>query len=141
MQTVRTLFQKYKELILYIVFGVLTTLVNLVAYVVCTRLFSIHEVAATAIGWFLSVLFAFVTNKKWVFEDRETTWQAVLKQGVSFFAARGATGLMDMAIIFLFVTLWGMPDIVIKIVSNVLVIVINYVLSKLLIFRKKRSDG
>ncbi|MCI5801480.1 MAG: GtrA family protein [Oscillospiraceae bacterium] len=130
------LLAKYREVLNYLFFGVLTTLVNLVSYFVLTRAFHINYIAATAIAWVLSVLFAYVTNKIWVFESRDTAPGVILRELISFVGCRLFSGALDMGIMYLCVSVWGMPDGIIKILSNILVIVLNYIFSKLLIFRK-----
>ncbi|MDD2955719.1 MAG: GtrA family protein [Oscillospiraceae bacterium] len=130
------LLRQYREVINYLFFGVLTTLVNLISYFVLTRLFRMDYMAATALSWLLSVLFAYVTNKLWVFESRDASPRAIARELVSFVGCRLFSGVLDMAIMYLCVTVLGLPDGIIKILSNILVVVLNYVFSKLLIFRK-----
>lgn len=136
METIKKLWDRYKELALYVVFGGLTTLINIVVYYICRQWMKLAVVPADVIAWFLSVVFAYVTNKVFVFESK--SWRAglVLREAVSFFAARVVSLGVDVG--FLYVTVqclhwWEMP---MKIAANVLVIIINYVFSKLVIFRK-----
>lgn len=92
--------------------------------------------AANAWAWGISVLFAYVTNRRWVFESRVIGGAAIAREMGTFFGARILTGLLDTGIVVLLVDRFGMPKLLIKIASNVLVIVLNYVFSKLVIFRK-----
>ena len=150
------LYKKYKEMILYIVFGGLTTVVNIVVYGVMYHGFG--NMVSTAAAWVLSVLFAYITNKLFVFESRSFEAKVLLKEMLSFFLCRLATGLMDMAIMYVFVDLdvlklmhiqWSINlgittvtigfNVIVKILSNVLVIILNYIFSKLIIFRKKEK--
>lgn len=137
------LYKKYKETILYLVFGGLTTLINIVAFWALNKLFvlSMDKDAAlmvsNAAAWVISVLFAFVTNKLFVFESKSLHIGLVLKELVLFVAARLFSGALDMGIMYLFVSILGFNELLIKILSNILVIIINYVLSKLIIFKKK----
>lgn len=133
----KQLLTRYKSVILYIVFGVLTTAVNIVSYWVLTRMFHCSVNVSTVIAWVLSVLFAYVTNRTWVFESRAEKTRDVIREIISFFAARLSTGALDWLIMFIFVTKLALPDMVIKIASNVIVIILNYILSKFLVFRKK----
>ena len=133
----KELFNKYRSLILYAVFGAGTTLVNILSYAAATRLLAMDELLANALAWFLSVLFAYVTNRTWVFESKASGLAALIKEAGSFFAARIATGLMDQGIMLLCVKVMNLPDVPVKIASNVIVIILNYVLSKWLVFRKK----
>lgn len=150
------LWKKYKEMILYVVFGVLTTLVNIVVYggmydAGCSNMTS------TVVAWILSVLFAYITNKLFVFESKTLAAKVLFTEMVSFFLCRLATGLMDMAIMYIFVDMdvlkmmkfqWKLNlgiteltihfNMIVKILSNVLVIILNYVASKLVIFKKEK---
>ena len=131
------LFKKYQEPILYIVFGVLTTLVNILVYYLLADIASIYYLIANVIAWVVSVLFAFVTNKLFVFES--TSWKSavVLPEMGGFFLARVATGVVDMVLMWLLIDIIRTGDMFAKILVNVVVVVLNYVASKLWIFRKK----
>lgn len=133
------LYEKYKDIIPYGVFGVLTTLVNIVSYWVAAHPLGLSVVTSTIIAWFLSVLFAYVTNRKWVFHSEAVGFDAIMKEMVSFFGCRLATGFVDLAFMFIFVDVLHLNDVVIKVISNIIVIVLNYVASKLVIF--KHSDN
>ena len=137
---VKRLFTRYREIILYVFFGGCTTLVNILAYWAATRLLSLSVNGATALAWALSVIFAYVTNRLWVFKSAERAFWGILKEAGRFFLARAATGLMDMGVMYLFVTVWALPDMPVKIASNILVIILNYVFSKLLIFQRKERE-
>ena len=126
--------KKYKEPLLYIAFGIATTLVNFIAYFLFSKL-SFSTAISTALAWFLSVLFAFLTNRKYVFNAEKNGF---LKQLFSFFTMRIATGILDLFIMVLFVDLWKFNDLLIKVFSNVLVIILNYIFSKLLVFKNKK---
>ncbi|SDN24477.1 GtrA family protein [Acetanaerobacterium elongatum] len=138
------LFKKYKETILYLVFGGLTTLINIVSFWALNKLLVLSMDKDTALmvsnaaAWVISVLFAFVTNKLFVFESKSLHVGLVLKELVLFVGARLFSGALDMGIMYLFVSILGFNELVIKILSNILVIIINYVLSKLIIFKKKK---
>lgn len=128
-------FEKHREVIMYLVFGVLTTAVNYISYLLLARATS-HTVFSTAAAWALSVLFAYYTNRKWVFGSKASGPRGVLGEMAAFFAARLFSGLLDIGIMFVFVDLWHYNDSAVKIASNVIVIALNYVFSKLFIFRK-----
>ena len=132
----KALFAKYREMILYLFFGGCTTLVNIVSYYICSRI-GMGTAVSTVIAWVLSVLFAYVTNRKYVFESRAFGFVPILKETAGFFLCRLATGLLDLAIMVVFVDFLHFNDMIIKILSNIIVIVLNYVASKLLIFRKR----
>jgi len=121
---------------MYLIFGGLTTLVNIVSYFILTRFFDFGTSTSTIIAWFLSVVFAYVTNRKWVFESTSTGLLKISKEIVSFFGARLFSGFLDWGIMLLFVDVLGFHDIIIKIMSNVMVIIINYLFSNFFIFKK-----
>lgn len=140
MEKVKELIKKVctKEVILYVVFGVLTTVVSLVTYYICVGTFLNAENAiqlqiANIIAWIVSVAFAYITNRKFVFES---TNKNKLSEATKFVTSRIATLLMDMFIMFLGVTLLKLNDGIIKIISQVIVIVANYVFSKIFVFKK-----
>ena len=126
------LIKKYKEVILYLIFGALTTVINIVLYAVLYEI-GIENLTATAISWFFAVLFAFFTNRAWVFEKKEN---AFLKECVSFYASRLATLGVDMLIMYIFVDIMSYNNYVMKVFANIIVIVLNYVLSKFFVFKK-----
>ncbi|WP_141432894.1 GtrA family protein [Bacillus sp. 03113] len=130
-----------KELVLYLVFGVLTTLVNIITYVFVTKLLYIDYKIATTIAWILSVLFAFITNKLFVFNSKETNLFLLIKETFLFFMARFLSYLLDIGLMILLVEQWHMNDILSKVVVNVLVVILNYAASKYLIFHKKSETG
>ena len=132
------LFNKYREIIMYLIFGVLTTVVSLVVYylLVYTILNPLNPVQlqiANIISWIASVTFAYLTNRSLVFQS---TNENKVKEASNFVLARVATLIMDMAIMFVGVTLLNGNDKVLKIFSQVVVIVSNYVFSKLFVFKK-----
>ena len=144
MEKIKTLLMKYREQLLYIFFGGVTTVVNIAAYALCARA-GLPTWLSNAIAWVLAVLLAYVTNRIWVFRSHSRGMDQA-KEFLSFIGCRVATGVMDEAIMVLGVDklgpivapgslrLWGLG---VKVFSNVLVIVLNYVFSKLFIFRKK----
>ena len=138
MDKIKELYLKYKEIVNYLIFGVLTTVVSLVTYYICVYTFINPEEAiqlqiANVISWFFGVTFAYVTNRKFVFESNEKN---KIKEASKFVTSRIATLLMDMAIMFIGVTLLKFNDKIIKIVSQVVVIIANYLLSKIIVFNK-----
>ena len=137
METIIGLLKKYRDLIMYGIFGVLTTLVNIVMYWVCAHPLSLDTLPSNVIAWVISVLFAYYTNRTFVFQSKNTGREAILKEMASFFACRIGTGVMDWVIMFVFVDLLSFNDMIVKVLSNFLVIVLNYVFSKLIIFKKK----
>ena len=139
MEKIKELYKKYKEIIMYLIFGGLTTLVNIVAYFILARLLNIETVASTIIALIVSILFAYITNKIFVFESKTHNKKDLLREMISFFACRALSGVMDVAIMYVTVDLWHFNDIIMKIISNIIVIIVNYVFSKLIIFKKKKD--
>ena len=132
------LYKQYEEVIKYLVIGGLTTVISLVTYYLLTfSLFNpniqLELQIANVISWVVSVLFAYVTNRKIVFSS---TNKNIFKEGICFFGSRIITLLMDMLIMFVGVFLLKGNDKIIKIISQIMVIVSNYVLSKLFVFNK-----
>lgn len=137
MEKIKALFQKYRELILYVFFGGLTTIVNFVSYALLAKAAHVDEITSTVIAFVLSVIFAYLTNHKWVFQSRAAGWKAVSYEVATFFGGRVFSGLLDVLIMYVFVTRLGCYDLLIKILSNILVIILNFIISKLIVFRKK----
>ena len=144
MNKITILFNKYREVIMYLVFGVLTTIVSLGIYYLLTyKIMSnspildadnpIQLQIANIISWIVSVLFAYVTNRKYVFSSKNSD---IFKEMGSFIGSRIITLLMDMLIMFIGVTLLKGNDKIIKIISQIIVIVGNYIFSKIFVFKK-----
>lgn len=128
-------FKNMKQLIAYGFFGVLTTLINIIAYWL-VRKFDVAIVTSTIIAWLAAVFFAYWSNRKFVFESTNTGLIAVFFEAVYFFMCRIATGVFDVAFMYIFADVIGFDDLVIKIVSNVIVVILNYVASKYFIFKE-----
>ena len=137
-KNIKELFKKYREIIMYLIFGVLTTVVSLVVYylLVYTVLNpdnALQLQVANIISWIAGVAFAYFTNRSMVFQSKNKN---KLKEAGSFVLARVVTLVMDMVIMFVGVTLLHGNDKILKLVSQVVVIVSNYVFSKLFVFKK-----
>lgn len=128
-----------KEAILYLVFGVLTTVVNIAVYFLSTNCLSFSVVISNILAWFVSVLFAYVTNRIWVFESKSTGVKNILAEVSTFFGGRIGTGALDTLLMYVSVEMFLYNDLVMKIAVNVIVIIANYLISKFFVFRKK--DG
>lgn len=128
--------RKYKQPILYILFGVFTTIVNIVVYCVLTDALAVHYLVSNVMAWIVSVMFAFVTNKLWVFESQTWIGMSALIEMANFFLSRVATGVMDMLFMWVLVDVIVVDEMVAKVSVNILVIIANYLASKLWIFRR-----
>lgn len=126
-----------REILLYLLFGILTTVVNLCIYSLCYHVIKLNLTLSVLIAWILSVLFAFFTNRTWVFQANTRGFRAISKECVGFFAGRVGTGIFDILFMLAWVNLLTFHDMSGKIVSNILVIVLNYLISKFLIFSQK----
>lgn len=135
---IKEMIKKYEDVILYLFFGVCTTAVNVISYWFFSHVIHAGVIVSTVAAWVLAVLFAYVTNRKWVFHSEAVKKDEIAKELVSFFGCRLATGVLDLLCMVVFVDLLKLNDMVIKIAANILVIILNYVASKLLIFKKKR---
>jgi len=141
MDKIKELYKKYKEVINYLIFGVLTTLVNFVSYFIFAKVFKIDEVISSGLSWLCSVLFAYITNKLFVFESKTTRKREILKEMASFFLSRIVSGaLCDVGTFAIMVKVLNINDVVAKLVTQVMVVILNYLLSKLIVFRKSKKD-
>lgn len=167
MDKIKALFVKYKEIIMYIIFGVLTTLVNWVVYTVLIKIFGgaaesetvmfalfgkditmkiFYIFIANFVAWVAGVVFAFVTNKIWVFESKSWRFGLVMKELWLFVAARLLTGVLEWFGVPALVAagldqpLFGIDGFLAKVIVSVIVVILNYVFSKLIIFRKKKDQ-
>lgn len=133
----KEMMEKYKDIVPYAIFGILTTIINIVVYLFFAHILKKEVMLSTLAAWFLSVLFAYVTNRKWVFHSGVLTFSNIIREAVAFFICRLATGIADILIIFIFVNIFHFNDLFIKIISNIAVIILNYVASKWIIFNHK----
>ncbi|WP_405283299.1 GtrA family protein [Methanobrevibacter sp.] len=121
-----------RELVLYVFFGALTFLVNIVTYFIFEDLMGINYLISNILAWFFSVLFAYVTNRIWVFESKSPD---ILKEMSLFFGGRIFSGAVDTGLMYLFIDVLMISDLISKIVVQVIVIILNYVFSKLIVFK------
>lgn len=137
MKLIIKLLKKYKSFIAYAVFGVFTTVVNIVTYDLCYYKAGMSNTLSNILAWILAVTFAYLTNKVWVFGSNSWMWATLRKEVAAFISCRLATGIMDLIIMYVCVDVIGWHAMMMKIISNILVIILNYVFSKLVIFKKK----
>lgn len=152
MKKIKELILKYKELIVYVIFGGLTTVVNLVVFTLSgMALGDERYLVSNVIAWFAAVIFAYITNKLWVFESKSWSIKVLLKEIPSFFAARVLSFLIEEFGLYVFVDLLSFNEIslkflsfeiggelIAKVILAVIVVILNYVFSKLVIFKKKK---
>lgn len=141
-QIIRTKYSEYAEIIRYLIIGVLTTLVSLgtyyaLAFTILNPENSIELQIANIISWIVSVIFAYFTNRSYVFQVKD---QKIFQEFCKFVASRIFTLLVDMLIMFIFVSLLHFDDKIIKLIVQVVVIILNYILSKFLVFIKPKKS-
>lgn len=133
------ILKKYRESIMYLVFGGLTVGVNIATYIGLTRIIELNYMVANIIAWIVAVIFAYITNKFFVFESNNTELKFLVKEFTSFVSCRILSGVMEMILMYVMIDMMGINDFITKIFTNILVIVLNYVLSKVIIFKKQAS--
>lgn len=136
-QKIRALIEKYWDILIYLVFGVLTTVVNYAVYLPVYNFCGISAAVSNMIAWVVAVIFAFLTNKPFVFHSHDWSVKTVVPELIKFVSCRLASGVMETVILFLAVDLMDWNGNIWKLITQVLVIIINYVGSKLLVFRNK----
>ena len=129
-------YNKYSEILWYGFFGVLTTLINIISFDILDKV-GVQVYLANFIAWVLSVLFAFITNKLFVFESKSFNAKILFKEMLSFFVARIVSLGIDMGGMYVLLDVFKLKKMLSKIVVNVIVIVANYIFSKLFVFKKK----
>jgi putative flippase GtrA len=138
MGSIKRIYKKYEEIINYLIVGVLTTIVSLGSYYICVFTFlnpnnGFELQLANIISWICAVTFAYFTNRRFVFKSKNKN---KLKEAANFYIARIATLLMDMLIMLIMVTLLHFNDKIAKLVVQVIVTLLNYIISKIFVFKK-----
>ena len=128
---------KHKEALLYLFFGGLTFLISVLSFALLTDVLFLDALVSNVISWIIAVLFAFFTNRIWVFQAPTKTAGEFLSQMVSFFGGRVATLLLEELMIYVLITRLQFPNLPVKVVAQVVVIILNYVISKLFVFKKE----
>ena len=130
------LVRKYYDILAYLFFGVLTTVVNYLIYLPCYNMLHLSASVSNVIAWIFAVVFAYLTNKPFVFRSHDWSAKTVIPEFGKFVGGRVASGLMETAIIFLTVDLLHWDGNIMKLVTSVLVVILNYITSKFIAFRK-----
>ncbi|GAA0485795.1 GtrA family protein [Alkalibacterium sp. s-m-22] len=137
MSRIKTVYLNYQEIIDYILFGLLTTAVNIGAFFLFDTVLGISYLIANAISIIAAILFAFFTNKKYVFKYRSTTVKAAFKAFYLFVGLRLISGVFDMLSMWILVDFMGMGTNLSKILTQFIIVSLNYIFSKLYIFKRK----
>ena len=133
---IKAMFIKYKHIIYYLIFGLITTVVNIGTYWLCYDVMHIPNLISNFIAWITAVIVSFVTSKIWVFDSKSWEASIVISEAVKFFGARVATFLIDELIMGVGVDLLHFNGLVMKVVSGIVVVILNYVFSRIWVFRK-----
>ena len=134
---IRALIRKHYDILAYLFFGVLTTLVNYIVYLPCYNLLHFSAAVSNVIAWVAAVVFAYLTNKPFVFKSHDWSAKTVIPELTKFVGSRIVSGALETAIIFVTVDWLCWNGNIMKLVTSVLVVVINYIASKLLVFKKQ----
>jgi putative flippase GtrA len=126
-----------RETISYLIFGVLTTLVDAIVFFISNKIFGIEYILATVIAWILAVLFAYFTNKIWVFNSKNMKLELVIKEAFAFFIARLLSLVFTIVWMFFCVEMLEVDEFAAKLLANIFVVIMNYFFSKLIIFKNK----
>ena len=132
-------YKKYKEQLLYLFFGGLTTLLNIVLFWMLTRPIGLNALIANVIGWIICVLFAYVTNRTWVFNNKAHNAAEVIRECASFYIGRLSTLLLEEFVLWIGIDLLQINSMSVKIFAQILVIISNYVISKVFVFKDDTS--
>lgn len=142
MNNVINLYKKYQEIINYLIVGVLTTVVSIVTYFLFSLVLDIENnilfILANVLSWICAVIFAYVTNKKFVFNTTTSNKKEEIKVFSMFVSSRITTLLIELAFMFITVKVILINDKIAKVIAQFIVIVLNYVLSKLFVFKKEK---
>ena len=129
-------YKKYKEIVLYLFFGVLTMAVSIISYARCNMVIKMDALVANIISWILAVLFAFYTNRIWVFSVKTNSKKDLIVQMISFCSGRIVTLIIEETILFVFIKCLHYDSMGVKIMAQIVVVVLNYIISKLWVFHK-----
>lgn len=131
--------KKYSEVISYLFFGVLTTLINLATFWILSTVFNLETIAATIAAWIIAVAFAFITNKIWVFKSKTKTNQETTKEAIMFVIARLITLGIEVFLMWLMVDNFKQDKLIWKLLCNIITVILNYLFSKLIVFKEKET--
>lgn len=137
MQKIKALIHKHFDIISYLFFGGITTIINYLVYLPCYNWLQMSASLSNAIAWVFAVAFAFLTNKPFVFKSHDWSAKVVIPELTKFLGCRIGSGILETAILFLTVDLLLWDGNILKIITSILVVILNYFGSKLLVFTKK----
>ena len=137
------IYKKYQEIINYLIVGVLTTLVSIFTYFILSLILDINNnilfIFANIISWICAVVFAYITNKKFVFNSATFNRKEEIKLFSMFVSSRITTLLIELIFMFLTVKVLLLNDKISKVIAQIIVIILNYIISKIFVFKKKKN--
>ncbi|MCC0703067.1 GtrA family protein [Clostridioides sp. ES-S-0049-02] len=131
------ILKRHLETILYLFFGALTVLINIIAYLFFTRIINFTFLVSNSLAWSIAVLFSYITNKFFVFKSEKTEIFFLLKEFVSFLSCRLFSGFIEILLMYLMIDLLFLNDILVKVITNIIVIILNFIFSKIVVFNYK----
>lgn len=136
-QKIRALIEKYWDIVSYLFFGICTTIVNYIIYLPCYNILGLSASVSNILSWVVAVAFAYLTNKPFVFRSHDWSAKTVIPELTKFIGCRVGSGAAETVILLLTVDLLGWNGNIWKLLTQILVVILNYVFSKLIVFRKK----
>lgn len=133
-------YKKYREGITYLISGGIATFLNIGVFALLTYMFKINYGISNIIAIIVSIIFQYISNKFIVFESKRNTFKENVKEFVSFISCRAITMIMDQAMMTIGVEKLGINELVMKVIVNIIVIIVNYIFSKLIVFKKKENS-
>ena len=137
---IMSIYNKFEEIIDYLIIGALTTIISIITYFIFARICNINYMISNIISWIISILFAYVTNKTIVFKSEVKEKKQLLKEIYLFIKYRLLSLIIDVLMMYLFVSVMNIDDMISKVIVQIIVIVLNYIFSKLFVFRKSSTN-
>ncbi|MCE6030137.1 GtrA family protein [Lactiplantibacillus pentosus] len=135
-QFIKQLWRRYQSVLPYLIFGGLTTVINFIVFGIFDQFWPYW--IANTIAWLLSVLFAYVTNKRWVFESHTPTFRSVLAEMTSFFGFRLLSYFVDQGIMIVGISVLHGNSLLVKLIDQIIIVLLNWFFSKLFIFKDRQ---
>lgn len=133
------IYKDHEEVINYLFFGGLTTIVSIGSYAIFAKIFGLSILLSNILSWILAVLFAFITNKIFVFKSKNNTIKDFFMECIKFYSARIFSLGVESLILYIGATVLHINDIIVKVFAQVIVVILNYILSKLIVFKGKKN--
>ena len=138
LRSLEPFYKKNKEILLYLFFGGLTTVVSIGSYIFFEFVIGMSPLIANLFSWIFAVSFAYVTNRIWVFSNIAYGFLEILKEVLVFFTGRIATLVLEEAILFVGITVLGFESVWVKVIGQIVVVVSNYFISKMVVFNTRK---